>query len=82
MTTFPTLTQPAAYRIRIVGHVSKNWSDYLADVQETVVQEGSDYLTELTGIAPDQSALYGLLCYIRDLGLVLFSVEYLANLDI
>jgi hypothetical protein len=78
MNTLPTLTQPAEYRIRIVGRVRNGWSDFLIDLQETVSPTSDVPVTELTGTVPDQPALFGLLCRIRDLGLPLVSVEFIA----
>jgi len=79
MKSIPTLTQPAAYRIRIVGRVNNGWSDFLTGLQETLIQESGATLTELFGTVSDQSALFGLLCHIRDLGLPLISVEYIES---
>ncbi len=79
MNSLPTLTQPAAYRIRIVGRVNNGWSDYLIGLQETLLQENGAAVTELSGTVSDQSALFGLLCHIRDLGLPLISVEYIES---
>jgi hypothetical protein len=79
MNSFPTLTQPAAYRIRIAGRVKNGWSDFMTGLQESHVQETGGSLTELTGTVPDQSALFGLLCHIRDMGLLLISVEFISN---
>jgi hypothetical protein len=79
MSSFPSLTQPAAYRIRIAGRVKNGWSDFMTGLQEALVQETGTSLTELTGIVPDQSALFGLLCHIRDMGLSLISVEFISN---
>ena len=79
MKTLPTLTQPAAYRIRMVGRVRNGWADFMAGLREAITQEGDKSVTELTGTVPDQSALFGLLCHIRDLGLPLVSVEYLSD---
>jgi hypothetical protein len=76
MKTLPTLTQPATYRIRIVGRVRNGWSDFMTGLRETILQEDRASVTELTGTVPDQSALFGLLCHIRDLGLPLLSVEF------
>jgi hypothetical protein len=75
MNPTPSLTQPAVYRIRIAGRVTNGWSDFMAGLQETHLQEAGASVTELTGTVPDQSALFGLLCHIRDLGLSLISVE-------
>jgi hypothetical protein len=79
MKALPTLTQPAAYRIRIAGRVRNGWSDFLADLQETVSMTHGAPVTELTGIVADQAALFGLLCHIRDLRLALVSVEFLED---
>jgi hypothetical protein len=76
MKTLPTLTQPAAYRIRMVGRVRNGWADFMTGLREVILQEGDKSITELTGTVPDQPALFGLLCHIRDLGLPLVSVEF------
>jgi hypothetical protein len=77
MNPLPTLTQPAAYRIRFVGRTRNGWSDFLTGLQVTISQIGGSPLTELVGTVPDQSALFGLLCHIRDLGVPLVSVEFI-----
>jgi len=79
MNALPTLIQPAAYRIRFAGKAHNGWSDFLIGLQETVSQTGGLPVTELTGTVSDQSALFGLLCHIRDLGLPLVSVEFIQN---
>jgi hypothetical protein len=79
MNDFPSLTQPAAYRIRIAGRVKNGWSDFMTGLEEMHIQESSSSVTELTGTVSDQSALFGLLCHIRDLGLPLISVEFIPN---
>jgi hypothetical protein len=76
MKTLPTLSQPAAYRIRMVGRVRNGWADFMTGLREVILQEGDKSITELTGTVPDQPALFGLLCHIRDLGLPLVSVEF------
>ena len=81
MKTLPTLTQPATYRIRMVGRVRNGWADFMTGLREVVSQDGDKSITELTGTVPDQPALFGLLCHIRDLGLPLLSVEYLSDFD-
>jgi hypothetical protein len=77
MNSFPTLSQPAAYRIRIVGRIKNGWADFMTELWEVHLHENGASVTELTGTVPDQSALFGLLCHIRDLGLPLISVEFI-----
>jgi hypothetical protein len=48
----------------------------MTGLREVVSQDGDKSITELTGTVPDQPALFGLLCHIRDLGLPLVSVEF------
>jgi hypothetical protein len=79
MSSFPTLSQPAAYRIRIAGRVKNGWSDFMTGLQEAHIQENGASITELAGTVPDQPALFGLLCRIRDLGVPLISVEFVEN---
>ncbi len=79
MKALPNLTQPAAYHIRINGRARNGWSDYMNGLQENVLYVNGMPVTELAGTVPDQSALFGLLCHIRDLGLALISVEFIEN---
>lgn len=79
MNSVPTLTQPAAYRIRIAGRVRNGWSDFMTGLREAHQQENGASVTELTGTVPDQSALFGLLCHLRDLGVPLILVEFIEN---
>jgi hypothetical protein len=43
--------------------------------EESVIQEDGTSMTVITGIVPDQAALFGMPCRVRDPGLVLISVE-------
>lgn len=58
--------------IRIRGELDSHWSSWFEDLSVTHVDGGE---TVLSGEVTDQSALYGLLGRLRDLGLVLLSVE-------
>jgi hypothetical protein len=69
------LDQPAVYQIKVQGELDEDWSDWLDDLLIHVDQG----MTTLTGAIADQPALHGLLVKIRDLGLPLISVEYMAD---
>jgi hypothetical protein len=61
----------AIYQIRVKGTLSPEWADWFGGL-EIVAQEVNETL--LAGPVADQSALYGLLARIRNLGLPLISV--------
>ena len=58
--------------IRVQGRIDEHWSDWFEDLEIAHTEEGE---TILTGDIADQSALYGLLARLRDLGLPLISVD-------
>jgi hypothetical protein len=62
----------AVYEIRVLGKLDPRWSRRLADMQ-ILAQPGGETL--ITGPVADQAALYGLLSRMRDLGLVLISLQ-------
>ena len=59
------------YRIRLQGHLSRQWADWFGGVTITLQDNGE---TLLTCPVVDQAALYGLLRKVRDLGLPLISI--------
>jgi hypothetical protein len=63
--------QPMIYRIRIKGHLGRQWTDWFEGMTITLEDNGD---TLLTGLVADQAALHGLLRKVRDLGLPLVSV--------
>ena len=65
--------EPARYEIRVDGVLDDKWADWFSGLQ----QEATDGQTVITGMLPDQPALHGVLCRIRDLGLCLISVNRL-----
>lgn len=71
MTQLPKLQMPAAYVLRVAGHLDHYWSLSFGDL--TLTHEG-DGTTSLTGVIADQAELHGLLTKIRDLGVTLISV--------
>lgn len=64
--------KPEYYEIKIKGHLDQRWSNWFAGMELTNL-DGDETL--LSGPLPDQSALHGLLERIRDLNLVLVSVN-------
>lgn len=67
----PRLDQPACYRIRVRGRLEARWSAWFDGLAMTTREDE----TLLAGLVMDQPALHSLLTRIRDLGLVLLSVE-------
>ena len=63
---------PAAYQIRIKGHLGRQWTDWFGGLAITLEDNGD---TLLTGSVIDQAALHGLLRKVRDLGMPLVSVS-------
>ncbi|MCB5283934.1 MULTISPECIES: hypothetical protein [unclassified Arthrobacter] len=63
---------PAGYQLRVDGHLDERWSAWFGDLTLTHEDDGT---TSLRGFVPDQPALHGLLVKVRNLGLILISVE-------
>lgn len=59
-------------QIRVKGQIDERWSEWLDGLTITHTGEGE---TLLTGPILDQSALYGLMSKLRDLGLPLAAVR-------
>lgn len=57
--------------IRIQGQIDNDWSDWMGGLAVTHNERGE---TVLSGTVRDQSALYGLLSRLSDLGLKLISL--------
>ncbi len=66
------LDELSVYEIRVKGILEERWSDWF-DGFAITPQIGD--ITCLTGNVKDQAALHGLLAKIRDLGLILISVN-------
>jgi hypothetical protein len=67
-----------AYQIRVDGHLDDCWSDWLEGL---AIERQADGATTLTGPIVDQSALYGVIARIRDLGLPLLSITRIVPND-
>jgi hypothetical protein len=60
------------YQIRLEGQLGPDWSEWFEGLDITLQRNGE---TVLSGPLPDQAALHGVLARIRDLGIVLISVN-------
>jgi hypothetical protein len=73
-----SLFEPAMYRIRILGTLDENWSDYCGGM---TIEHASDpkgnAISILTGRLADQSALVGVLNSLHDIGCPIIAVECL-----
>ena len=67
-------SEPIVYQIRVTGHLGREWSDWFDGLSITLEDNGE---TLLSGPVVDQAALHGLLRKVRDLGMVLLSVEWI-----
>ncbi len=63
---------PATFEIRVKGRLTPDWSEWFDGLTITD-QPGGE--TMLAGPVQDQAALFGILAKLRDLGLVLVSVN-------
>ncbi len=60
------------YEIRVKEHLAPSWSEAFDGMQIIMTPDGG---TTLYGAVADQAALHGLLVRIRDLNLILISVN-------
>ena len=68
-------TEPSelmVYQIRVTGHLGREWSDWFDGLSITLEDNGE---TLLSGPVIDQAALHGLLEKVRDLGMLLLSIN-------
>ena len=59
--------------IRVKGHIDEDWSEWF---EGFVITHNEVDETILMGTIADQTALYGMLAKLRDLGLPLVSVKH------
>jgi len=64
--------QPPVYQIRVKSYLRSDWTDWFDGLTITLEEDGD---TLLTGPVVDQAALHGLLKKVRDLGMLLVSVN-------
>ena len=78
--TDPIPSSQANYKICMKGHLGERWSLAFEglELRSDFSSDGSP-ITVLTGPIVDQSALYGLVAKIRDLGLTLILIKRLGS---
>ncbi len=64
--------------IRVKGHLASFWSETFDGMQIILTPDGG---TTLSGAVADQAALHGLLARIRDLNLILISVNRVDDVE-
>ncbi len=72
MANLPEGQKGKRYCIKVKGMLSECWASWFDGLS---IQQVGDDETWLVGPIADQAALYGMLAKIRDLGLVLVSVQ-------
>lgn len=58
--------------IQIKGHLSHQWSDWFGGL---TIENRPDGNAVISGVLPDQAALYGVLDRMRDLGVTIISLN-------
>ena len=71
--------QPLLFRVRFRGTLSASWFATLQNVTLATTRTGNVTETTLTGEAPDEAALVGLINLLYQLGCPLLMVESLAE---
>jgi hypothetical protein len=66
------MTTPTLYQIKVKSHLDPRWSEWFDDLAINHQENGE---TLLSGPIVDQAALHRLLIKVRDLGLVLLSIN-------
>jgi hypothetical protein len=69
----------AVYRLRVAGHLEGgHWASWFEGLSVALEPAGTSLIA---GPVADQAALHGLLAQVRDLNLVLLSVERVETVD-
>lgn len=68
----PSCAAAAQYHIRVHGQLGEQWANWFDGMTLANTPDGD---AVLSGVLPDQSALYGVLWQIHNLGLTLISVQ-------
>jgi hypothetical protein len=74
-----TLDRPATYQIKVPGHMSEGWTEWIEGMTVTVDSEGDGPSVTTLTCTLDQAALLGLLRRLYAMGLPLISASYVEN---
>jgi hypothetical protein len=77
MKQHPEPDGPGPYRIRVLGRLDEDWSNWLDEL--TMAYDSG--VTTLAGPVADQAALRGILTRIWDLNLTLISVQRIGTVE-
>ena len=58
--------------IQVKGHIDQRWAEWFGSISLSHSASGE---TLLSGLVPDQAALYGIISRLRDLGIELIMVN-------
>lgn len=72
---FDPFPADTVYELRISGRLGQSTLDWFEDMSVTVDESTAPVQTIIRGPMRDQAALYGVVSRIRDLGLILLSVN-------
>jgi len=73
----PYQSSPIFYLIRIEGHLSPKWRDWVDPLKITLESDGT---TILQGPLPDQSAMVGLISRLHGVNIKLLMIERLKSM--
>ena len=76
-----TVHEPAHYYLRLQGRLAVDWSDWLDNPLVGFDGEEQTAVTAVMGRVQDQAGLFGLLHFIRDLGVPLIAVWWIPKTD-
>jgi len=76
-----TVHEPAHYYLKLQGRLAVDWSDWLENPLVGFDGEGQTAVTTVMGRVQDQAGLFGLLHFIRNLGVPLITVRWIPKTD-
>ena len=74
-----SLTRPQTYQIKVPGHLDKNISDWIGEMNLSTDCDADGLPITILTATIDQAALMGLLRHLYSLGLPLISAIYLKD---